>query len=214
MTKRICIGAFLLFGAAYIALLPVRSYPGSFIVKALPVLSLALLALRSVTGIRGRLLATALVLSAGGDIAMALGEGGTYFMAGLVLFLCAHLVYTAVFAMDLRWQRSRIPVVMLLVLYSAAMGYFLRPSLGPMMLPVFFYLTVITAMAVLAALRASPNRLVLIGALLFVVSDSLLAVNKFRAPLPAADLLVMVTYYAAQFGIAWGFVTELSATSP
>ncbi|MBN1613174.1 MAG: lysoplasmalogenase [Deltaproteobacteria bacterium] len=214
MTQRVCIGIFLLFGAAYIGLLPVRPYPGSFLVKALPVLALAYLALSSVKGIRGRLLTAALVLSAGGDIALAVGEGVTYFMAGLVLFLFAHLVYTALFAMDFHRQLSRLSIVILLVLYSTAMGCYLKPTLGPMTLPVFFYLAVITVMASLAAFRSPPGYLVLAGALLFMASDSLLAVNRFRMPLPAADLLVMATYYAAQFCIAWGFVSERPSSPP
>ena len=43
----------------------------------------------------------------------------------------------------------------------------------------------------------------MVGALLFILSDTTLALNKFRAPVPQRDLIIMSTYYAAQFLIAW-----------
>ena len=42
----------------------------------------------------------------------------------------------------------------------------------------------------------------LVGALLFIVSDTILAYNKFVSPLPMAKVMVMVTYYAGQYFIA------------
>jgi uncharacterized membrane protein YhhN len=45
--------------------------------------------------------------------------------------------------------------------------------------------------------------LAMIGAILFILSDTTLALNKFRAPVPQRDLIIMSTYYSAQFLIAW-----------
>ncbi len=43
----------------------------------------------------------------------------------------------------------------------------------------------------------------MVGALLFMLSDATLALNKFRAPIPQHDLIIMTTYYGAQLLIAW-----------
>jgi len=67
---------------------------------------------------------------------------------------------------------------------------------------------VITAMGIFAALRASKSKIVLYGAIAFIASDSILAINKFMVAVPAADYLVMITYYVAQFLIVYGFVKE------
>jgi uncharacterized membrane protein YhhN len=89
---------------------------------------------------------------------------------------------------------------------------------GGLVAPVMVYLTVILAMAMIAAARykAEPtleNRTVLFGALFFVVSDSLLAINKFIMPLPYSGILVLGTYYSAQECILLGWVRGQNGVS-
>jgi len=196
---------FLVFAIAYIGTLPFQPYPGDFVIKAIPIVSLSVLAFRTVTGLRGKLLFVALLFSAAGDVALAL-EAGKYFIVGLGLFLIAQIVYVVTFSRDFKAQKSRIPIIVGLAIYALIMAFILTPSLGEMAVPVYFYLVVITAMGIFAALRASKTRLVLYGALSFIASDSILAINKFLVPVPAADYLVMITYYLAQFLIVYGFV--------
>jgi uncharacterized membrane protein YhhN len=76
-----------------------------------------------------------------------------------------------------------------------------------MMLPIIVYVLVIMTMAWRAWERWSQTGqkaalLALVGALLFVISDSVLAFNKFRASFEAARLLTLVPYFAAQWFIA------------
>lgn len=47
-----------------------------------------------------------------------------------------------------------------------------------------------------------------IGTVLFVISDAIIAVNKFHKPVPLSGLWIMLTYYAAQAMIALGFIGE------
>jgi uncharacterized membrane protein YhhN len=47
-----------------------------------------------------------------------------------------------------------------------------------------------------------------VGAILFLVSDSLIAYNTFVAPTPHSDLVTMVTYHLAQFGIILGLILQ------
>ena len=88
------------------------------------------------------------------------------------------------------------------------MAFVLTPSLKEMAIPVYIYMTAITLMGIFASLRASKNDFTLYGAISFIVSDSVLAINKFMMPVVAVDYVVMITYYLALFLIVYGFLKE------
>jgi uncharacterized membrane protein YhhN len=205
--QRIYLYVFFIFAIAYIGTLPLQPYPGNFVIKAIPAIGLSILALTNVTGLRGKLLFAALLFSAAGDVTLEL-QAGEYFIIGLGFFLITQILYIVTFSRDFKAQRSRIPIVVVLVVYALIMAFVLKPSLNEMMIPVYFYLTVITTMGIFAALRASKSKLVLYGALSFIVSDSILAINRFLLSVPASDYLIMITYYLAQFLIIYGFVKD------
>jgi uncharacterized membrane protein YhhN len=129
------------------------------------------------------------------------------FTAGLASFLVAHLVYIAAFVVG-----ARDPAPSLLLPFAVLAILMLRrlwPHLGRQRVPVIVYVGVIAVMGWRAAVRAlSPavpapsDTLALVGALLFMTSDSVLALNRFARPFAAADAVVMTTYYAAQALIA------------
>jgi len=136
-----------------------------------------------------------------------------FFIQGLASFLTAHILYCVLIVKSgpRTWNMAAaIPFG----LFGAGMGKWLVTSggvPGAMLVPVTTYLVIILSMAMLAAARykAEPtleNRTVLFGALFFVVSDSLLAVNKFIMPLPYSGVLVLGTYYSAQECILLGWV--------
>ena len=198
---------FAAFAIIFIAALPFQPYAGNFIIKTIPAISLAVLALIKVRGITGRLLFVSLLLCAAGDVALEL-EAGKYFIVGLGLFLIAQIMFIVTFSRDFKMQKSRIPIIVILAIYALAMAYIMTPSLKEMAIPVYFYLVVITLMGIFAALRAARNKFTLYGAVSFIVSDSILAINKFMMPVPAVDYIVMVTYYLALFLIVYGFLKE------
>ena len=76
------------------------------------------------------------------------------------------------------------------------------------MIPVAIYILVIGTMTLLAALRTIDDYRLLAGAVLFMFSDAMIAINKFQydGEIVWAHLFIMVTYYAAQLLIAWGAV--------
>ena len=74
----------------------------------------------------------------------------------------------------------------------------LAASLGPLLVPVIVYALVLAVMASSALLAELGNPLAAIGALLFVASDAMLAIAKFRGPFAGHDPLIWITYYLAQ----------------
>ena len=140
----------------------------------------------------------ALAFGAVGDVAL-LGSGDAAFTAGLVSFLAGHIAWTA--ALRQRPEGGRLRSRPALALpYLAAFGSlnaYLWPRTGKDRIPVLGYSTALLAMALTAldtgSLRAGA------GGALFLLSDSLLALEKFAGlQLPAHEGLVMATYTSAQ----------------
>lgn len=116
---------------------------------------------------------------------------------GLGFSLVAHVLYIVTSSMDIKRQKSRIPITILLIAYAVTMAFIPTPSLEEMMLPFYVYLIVVTTIGIFAALRASKGKPILYGALSFIISDSILAINEFMVLVPASDYLIMITYYLA-----------------
>jgi uncharacterized membrane protein YhhN len=211
-SQRLLLAIALVFAVVYVATLALQPYPGDFVVKSVPAVCLSLLALTAVPGLRGKLLAAALLFCAAGDAALAYGDGD-HLTVGLGLFLVAQVLFVVTFTRDFRIQKPRIPGAVFLVVYAVLMALILRPSLEDMALPVYVYLTVITIMGITAAFRYPTSALVVCGALFFIASDSMLAIEEFRDPFPASDYLVMITYYLALFLIAYGLVRATKGPS-
>jgi uncharacterized membrane protein YhhN len=204
-SQRLLLLIALVFAIAYVGTLPLQPYAGDFVIKAIPAICLLTLALKAVPGLRGKLLSAALLFCAAGDAALGF-EKGENLTIGLGLFLVAQVLFVVTFTRNFKIQKSRIPGAVFLVAYAVLMAIILTPSLEDMALPVYVYLTVITVMGISAALRYPTSKLVVCGALFFIASDSMLAIEEFRGAFPASDYLVMVTYYAALFLIAYGFM--------
>jgi uncharacterized membrane protein YhhN len=88
---------------------------------------------------------------------------------------------------------------------------FLKDGLGAMLIPVAIYMLVILTMATTAYLRKNSVNilsygLVFLGALFFMISDSILAINKFHQPIPWSDISIMATYAIAQYLIVLGIL--------
>ena len=139
-----------------------------------------------------------------GDIALMFPE--KWFTSGLVAFLAAQVLYILAFKPQPGHPVS--PMTFLpFVLYGLLMFFLLAPHLGPMKLPVFVYIAAITMMAGFAAARyvdrGGPKPLLAFaGAVLFLVSDSVLAYDRFARKVPGARIIVLGTYFPAQLLIA------------
>lgn len=157
----------------------------------------------------------ALALAWAGDVLLIFSEEkANFFMLGLASFLMSHLVYILINisavnepgkGFKLQWQD--LPFFLYgLIIFSA-----LKDGLGAMYFPALAYTVVICIMALTARKRwkRTDNQsfwLVMAGALAFVISDSLLAVDKFQEPLPLSNFWIMGTYILAQFLIIRGII--------
>jgi len=170
--------------------------------KPLALLVLMVAAWQSSAGMLGRKwLMLALALSLLGDV-LLMGE--SLFVPGLVAFLLAHISYIQLFRQDAPWLRSRRAVA---VCISAAAVIFVGLDQNglptELRVPVAAYVLVIATMAAQAWGRAkhlysASSLWVAWGSLSFMLSDTLLAFDKFVSPLPYAGLWVLATYYLAQ----------------
>ena len=158
------------------------------------------------------LLGAALVGSLAGD-AFLMVEG--FFIPGLVSFLLAHVAYIVLFRQGVAWFPRPLALVATLGVGGAMYAFLWQGGLPvELRIPVAVYVTVIALMAAQAIGRAAvlgdrTARQVALGACFFMLSDSLLATNRFVQPLPLAQIWVLATYYAAQAFIVHGMVHGL-----
>jgi uncharacterized membrane protein YhhN len=172
--------------------------------KIVPIAILALLALRSLSGLTRTLALAALAFSALGDLLLAL-EFANRFVYGLGAFLLAQLIYASNFlrAADFRSRRTALRGVPVLIA-ALLLARVLLPAAGELAPAVLVYLLAIVIMALCAAAHQGDSALLFAGAVTFMVSDTLIALNKFVIPLPVAGTAIMVTYYGAQLALLYG----------
>ena len=168
------------------------------------------------TGYRS-LIVTGLLLSTLGDVFLMLPFDG--FVFGLGSFLLAHIAYLVALRKRGGWWRVRWPLLAYAVVASLVLAR-LWPGLPDgLRLPVIVYVVALAGMAAQAASvwRQHPGdatRAAAIGGAFFVVSDALLALDRFSAPIPMASLWVLATYWIAQRCIARSVRTEADPGQP
>lgn len=146
-----------------------------------------------------------LIFCLGGDVLLMLPA--KYFIAGLVSFLIGHLLYIAAFISSGGFHLALVWLIPLAA-YGIIFYRMLAPGLGKMRGPVIVYILAILTMAWQAGGRWSASNsagtlLAAGGAILFVISDSFLAYARFRYKFAANRIVVLSTYWSAQWLIAY-----------
>jgi uncharacterized membrane protein YhhN len=200
-------------GLLVCALLAIASAPWALALPALnfifkPLATLCVIAYAWPRGagmvLQRRWVLIGLVCSLAGDVALLWPQQG--FLPGLVSFLLAHLAYLRAFTV----QRRLASWPWAFVAYAAVAGLILWrlwPGVpGALQAPVVAYVVCLASMAAQATVLwhggVERGRVLALGGALFVVSDALLATNKFAGPLPLASLWILSSYWAAQWCIA------------
>lgn len=191
--------------AAFLAGLGADARLLRLLAKPIPVLCLAAWVAMAGRGASARPVAVGLLLSAAGDVLLEASPG--LFLPGLLAFLAAHVAYTAGFVRETR--RAALPRAVPFALWGIAGYLAMRSGLGALQVPVIVYLTAICVMMWRAAAtvgREGTARthewLALGGAVLFGMSDTLIGLDRFRAPIPGARLPIILLYWLGQLGIA------------
>lgn len=206
------IGYSVFFMASLFYLLIVRQidFPLTTVLKPLPIVCLmGIVAWAAVPIMQKKVLLAALFFSLLGDMALTLPIPMAL-ETGLACFLTAHLMYIALFVSGLLNHGSRgsskiLSVVVLL--FGGLLLYILTPYLGPLFLPVVIYIITIIIMSLCAF---SFNALTAWGALLFLVSDTLVAFTTFIDTDFKGTIGIMLTYYLAQWFIVTGILHGFS----
>jgi uncharacterized membrane protein YhhN len=163
------------------------------------------------------LLMSALVFSWLGDVALIFAPlSNWYFIAGLLAFLTAHVFYILIFSKE-KLPSKTYPGKLQILAFIVILAFFtvitktLSPHLGEMEIPVNIY--ALTIWGMLGAAFSgyinwpTPARFwILGGAMSFVLSDTILAFNKFHHPIAMASLMIMLSYLLAQYAITKGIL--------
>ncbi|MDF2064908.1 lysoplasmalogenase [Bacillus sp. Cr_A10] len=137
-----------------------------------------------------------------------------WFIAGLITFLIGHIWYIFAFR---HIKVSTIPkwAAALLIAYGIGMVLWIAGTLWAegeniLAFAVVIYIVVILLMGWNALQTA--NKFAIIGAISFIFSDSVLAINRFIISIPFSDALIMISYYGAQFLFAYSIYAHYSAS--
>ena len=195
-------------------------FQGSVVLKALGMAPLAVLAFRVLTKaghVRdGWILAAALAFSCLGDVLLHVGAR-SYFLHAVGAFLLAHLTYIVLFTghwpQPLHPSAGQLVLAAVVLLYGLSMCVWLWGGFGRLLVPALAYACAIVVMTVSTILAGFSRPFVWIGALLFLISDSLIAAGRFMMSFPVLALLIWPTYYLGQYGIAIGFLREKAGDS-
>ena len=183
----------------------------------LPVL---IILLASATGaVRGKkIMLVALFFSWMGDVLLMFeSRHALFFIFGLVCFLTTHILYIIYFlsisSENISLLKKYPLLIALVAAYGVSLVWLLFPHLAGLKIPVMVYAAVICTMLLCSLhifhkVNSTANILYVSGALFFVLSDSLLAVNKFYQPLAYAGVFIMLTYCLAQYLIVRGFIQQ------
>lgn len=159
-----------------------------------------------------------------GDV-LLIGEGPSFFLSGMIAFITAHVYYSLFFIQTVPVKKETAAVfyktLIGLSVVCGVLFLLLRSALGAYQVPILLYMLFISLMASLAVHTTSNTtyknfalQTFVPGALLFVISDALLATNKFYAHLPVFDLGVMLTYAGAQYFLTKGFISIKKVSHP
>lgn len=142
-----------------------------------------------------------LIFSTVGDVFLINDE--RFFVPGLISFLLGHLCYIAAF-----WTTPNLPTGIFYLIYVAFFLIILWKHLAKLKIPVIVYAVMLAVMSWMALSRYfelsnGKTSAAFLGSIAFIISDSLLAYNKFRKPVSFSPLLILGTYFLAQWLIAF-----------
>lgn len=158
----------------------------------------------SVSGRKNRFFLLALFFSFMGDVLLL--DKSNLFLYGIAAFLMTQLLYIFIFSKGLKksdWS-LKVKAFAPFMIFYIVLIWFLYPGLGSFLVPVLVYGFAISVFGVVSLLNFLTGKkpltnYLLSGAILFIISDSMIALNKFHAERSYYGVLIMITYISAQY---------------
>lgn len=184
------------------------------IFKPLVVTSLAILYLVSVKKANFWYV-SALFFCFWGDVLLMFGD--EFFVLGLVSFLIGHILYIKIVSGFLKKQSLQKIVISAVpfILFFSGIVFLINDNLGTMFLPVIVYGVVISVFGTVCLLnylqeKTTANLWLLLGAIIFIASDSMIALNKFYQSNQLFSMSIIITYIVAQYLICKAIIVKYS----
>lgn len=173
---------------------------------------LAIFVLISTRSLNHFILFLALAASVAGDVLLALPIENS-FVKGLGAFLVAQITFIILYLKNRmpfdEMSSARVTAGSLLWAVAGVAIFFLYPHLGDLMIPVFVYTAALVGMATAALFSKFPVKLVGLGAILFVISDSVLGARQFLTVPEFTGYIVWATYYLAELLMTLGVMLSV-----
>lgn len=154
----------------------------------------------------------ALIFAWLGDVFL-LFDSKSAFIVGLVAFLVMQVIYAYLFYKQKKTNTRKVWMICIaLVAYAALFNSYTWSRVGDLKIAVACYTLAIACMVLFGVLRNAQQdgyKLVAIGVLLFMISDSSLALGKFAGGFPYVGIVVMLTYIIAQYCIVVGYTKSI-----
>jgi uncharacterized membrane protein YhhN len=159
----------------------------------------------------------ALIFSWGGDVFLMFEPtNSNFFIFGLGSFAIAQILYMITFSKARNETQhievqTKLPYTIPFVIFSFGFLWYMWPHIGELKVPVSVYSLLLLGIAVAAIYRMEETSLksfnqVFFGAVLFILSDTLIAIDKFLTPMNYSGLFIMLTYILAQWNIVNGLL--------
>ncbi|MUV36622.1 Lysoplasmalogenase [Lentibacillus sp. JNUCC-1] len=191
-----------LMSIVYVYIVPLEPFGIKLVFKLIPMLMIFYYAVRMSPKEKQPvhwLILFALIFSMIGDATIQ------WFTIGLIAFFIGHVFYICGFLTQFRFSVVKSLIIVPLAIYGIWFSMRMVEALQlddsqALIIPVILYIAAISLMALTAFMTGS--KWAMLGSLLFIVSDSILAWNKFIGGIDHSHALIMLTYYGAQFFIA------------
>lgn len=180
----------------------VKPYPMSWLVKLLPMVLLIAIAISQLKDTTGKVFIAGLVFSTFGDFFLDY-DRLNWFVFGLGSFFIAHVCYLIALK---PLEKKKLMFIGLYGVYGIAMFSLIAGGLGELFIPVLAYMSILLIMAIMTLVSKRSNTWLILGGISFVFSDSLIGIDKFYQPIPFASIVIMMSYYFAQYALLRGFI--------
>ncbi len=198
---------FFLLAGIFIFSTYTQTYPLSGLIKISPIIVLAIVSFQKISSGFPKLFIIGLLFSMIGDFILDYDRQGA-FIYGLAAFFIAHVFYISSLG---RWgfAGKQLWIAGLILILSAVAITLIFPNLENLLISVLAYMVILLLMGLSTIFSQKTNSWLIIGGLSFLISDSIIGLDKFYTPIIFSHLLIMLTYYFAQYALVRGLNISL-----